>query len=153
MTLDECRVETQKHIDKVREYIDFFITKLLYRAEHHDASKLEEPECSVFAEHTANLNKIEYGSEEYKQELKALEPALNHHYAVNKHHPQHFKNGINDMTLIDLIEMLADWKASSERQRSGNILKSIEINAKRFGISNQLTQILLNTVKVIEEHE
>ena len=153
MTLDECRVETQKHIEKVRKYIRFFTDRLTTRGELHDASKLKSPEIELFAEHTENLNKIEYGSEEYKNELEALKPALDHHYAVNKHHPQHWKNGINDMSLIDLIEMIADWKASSERQQAGNLLKSIEVNAKRFGISNQLTQILLNTAKIMEEHE
>lgn len=153
MTLDECRVITQAHIEKVRKYIRFFTDRLTTRGELHDASKLESPEVELFAEHTENLNKIEYGSEEYKNELEALKPALDHHYAVNKHHPQHWQNGINDMSLIDLVEMIADWKASSERQKAGNLLKSIEINSKRFGISNQLTQILINTAKLMEEHE
>lgn len=153
MTLDECRVITQAHIEKVRKYIRFFTDRLTTRGELHDASKLESPEVELFAEHTENLNKIVYGSEEYKNELEALKPALEHHYAVNKHHPQHWQNGINDMSLIDLVEMIADWKASSERQKAGNLLKSIEINSKRFGISNQLTQILINTAKLMEEQE
>lgn len=40
------------------------------------------------------------------------------------------------MNLIDIVEMLADWKASSERQQNGNLLTSIEINAERFNISD-----------------
>jgi len=153
MTLDECRVETQKHIEKVRKYIRFFTDRLTTRGENHDASKLESPEVELFAEHTERLAEIEYGSEEYKKELEALKPALDHHYAVNRHHPQHFPAGINDMTLVDLIEMIADWKASSERHNNGNLLKSIELNAKRFNIDDQLTQILVNTVKVMDENE
>ena len=153
MTLDECRVQTQAHIEKVRKYIRFFTDRLTTRGENHDASKLGEEELPYFAEHTDRLNEIEYGSDEYKAELEALKPALDHHYAVNRHHPQHFPDGINGMTLIDLIEMIADWKASTERQKAGNLLKSIEINAKRFGISNQLTQILINTAKIMEENE
>lgn len=153
MTLDECRVETQKHIEKVRKYIRFFTDKLTTRGELHDASKLESPEVELFAEHTEQLATLEYGSQEYKQALEELKPALEHHYATYRHHPEHFPNGINDMNLIDLVELMADWKASSERHNNGNLLKSIEINAKRFGISNQLTQILLNTAKIMEEHE
>lgn len=153
MTLDECRVETQKHIEKVRKYIRFFTDRLTTRGENHDASKLESPEVELFAEHTERLAEIEYGSEEYKKELEALKPALDHHYAVNRHHPQHFPAGINDMTLVDLVEMIADWKASSERHNNGNLLKSIELNAKRFNIDDQLTQILVNTVKVMDENE
>lgn len=153
MTLDECRVETQKHIEKVRKYIRFFTDKLTTRGVEHDATKLETPEVELFAEHTEQLAQLNYGSEEYKTALAALKPALDHHYGVYRHHPEHFPNGINDMNLIDLVEMMADWKASSERHNNGNILKSIEINSKRFGISNQLTQILLNTAKIMEEHE
>lgn len=153
MTLDECRVETQKHIEKVRKYIRFFTDKLTTRGENHDASKLSEEELPYFAEHTERLNEIEYGSDEYKAELEALRPALEHHYAVNSHHPEHYLNGVNDMSLWDVCEMFCDWKASTERVRAGNILKSIETNAERFKIDNQLKQILINTARLMEEHE
>ena len=153
MTLDECRVETQKHIDKVRKYIRFFTDKLTSRGENHDASKMDSPEVELFAEHTERLAEIEYGSDEYKKELEELQPALEHHYAVNRHHPQHFPDGINGMNIIDIVELIADWKASSERYNNGNLLKSIEINAKRFNMDEQLTQILMNTARMMDEHE
>lgn len=153
MTLDECRVETQKHIDKVRKYIRFFTDKLTSRGENHDASKMESPEVELFAEHTERLAEIDYGSDEYKKELEELQPALEHHYAVNRHHPQHFPDGINGMNIIDIVELIADWKASSERYNNGNLLKSIEINAKRFNMDEQLTQILMNTARMMDEHE
>lgn len=152
MTLDECRVETQKHIEKVRKYIRFFTDKLTTRGELHDASKLETPEVELFAEHTENLGKIEYGSDKYKKELEELAPALEHHYAVNRHHPQYHRDGINGMNLLDITEMLCDWKASSERQKNGNLLKSIEINAERFGIDKQLMQVLINTAQLLEDN-
>ena len=153
MDINECRWATQQHIENVRKNIRFFTDRLTTRGVEHDKSKLDSPEIELFAEHTDDLKNLEYGSEEYKQSLETLKPALEHHYAVNKHHPQFWKNGINDMSLIDLIEMFCDWKASSERNKNGNLLKSIEINAKRFGISNQLTQILINTARLLEEKE
>ena len=153
MTLDECRVETQKHIEKVRKYIRFFTDKLTSRGVNHDATKLEPPEVELFAEYTPRLATMEYNSEEYKQCLASLKPALDHHYATYRHHPEHFANGINDMNLIDLVEMLADWKAASERQQNGNLLTSIEVNAARFKMTDQLKQILLNTAKTLDEVE
>lgn len=153
MTIDECRIATQAHIEQVRKYIRFFTEKLTDRGERHDQSKLSSPEVELFAEHTERLNQIEYGSDEYKQELEALKPALEHHYAVNPHHPEHWPHGLEDMSLWDICEMLCDWKASSERNKNGNLLKSIEINAKRFNIDPQLTQILLNTARIMEEHQ
>jgi hypothetical protein len=47
---------------------------------------------------------------------------------------------------MDLMEMVADWKAASERHNDGNIMKSIEHNTGRFDIAPQLAQILKNTV-------
>ena len=153
MTLDECRVETQKHIEKVRRYIRFFTDKLTSRGVNHDVAKLESPEVELFAEYTPKLATTEYNSEEYKQCLAGLKPALDHHYATYRHHPEHFANGVNDMNLIDLVEMLADWKAASERQHNGNLLTSIEVNANRFKMTDQLKQILLNTAKTLDEVE
>ena len=94
-----------------------------------------------------------YGSEEYKESLAGLKPALDHHYAHSRHHPEHFSKGINDMNLVDIMEMLCDWKAAGERQRDGNLLKSIELNAQRFGYDDQLKQIFINTAKMLDEVE
>ena len=153
MTIDECRVETQKHIEKVRKYIRFSTDRLTTRGVNHDASKLESPEVEMFADQDNNLYNLTYDSAEYQKNLEVLKPALEHHYAYNRHHPQHFPNGVDDMTLIDIVEMIADWKAASERQHDGNLLVSIEKNAKRFHIDDQLKKILVNTAKTLDEME
>ena len=51
------------------------------------------------------------------------------------------------MTLLDLIEMMVDWKAASERHNDGNIRKSIEKNGNDFNMSYQLIRIFENTVE------
>jgi hypothetical protein len=153
MTIAECKVETQKHIESVRKYIRFMIDKIEMRGVKHDASKLESPEVELFAEVTPKLAETTYGSDEYQGFLDKLKPALDHHYASNRHHPQHFVNGVNDMTLIDIIEMFCDWKASTLRQNDGNLSKSIETNAERFNMDGQLKQILMNTARMLDEHE
>ena len=53
---------------------------------------------------------------------------------------------VMDMTMIDLIEMLADWKAASERHADGDIEESLKKNGKRFHIPPALMQILRNTL-------
>lgn len=151
MTISDCKLETIKHIERVRHYLKFFTDALTMRGIAHDHEKLESPEIEVFAEHTDALADSTYGSEEYEAHLKAMKKALDHHYAKCRHHPEHFEKGINDMTLIDIVEMLCDWKASTERQHDGNILKSIEKNAQRFGYDDQLKRIFINTVKLFEE--
>lgn len=146
----ECRKETRKHIERVRHYIYILINALDTRGCEHDRSKLDSPEIELFAEHTPKLAKLKYGSKEYKESLEALKPALDHHYAKNRHHANHFPNKMMDMNLVDLLEMFCDWKAASERQHDGNLLKSIEINAEQLKIPKMLISIMKNTVDLFE---
>ncbi len=149
LSKDETIKETQKHINRVEELMNKFAIQLNQRGILHDQSKLHEPELSIFCEYTEKLKTSTYGSEEYKTFLKEMKPTLDHHYANNRHHPEYFEKGIDDMNLVDLIEMLCDWKAASERHDNGDIYKSIELNEKRFNISPQLKQILINTAEVL----
>ena len=139
--------DTLSHKEKVKELMNKCIDDLVYRAENHDNSKLESPEKEYFDEYTPKLKDTTYGSDEYKKCLEGLKVALDHHYKTNSHHPEHYSNGIDGMTLVDLLELICDWKASSMRHADGDINKSIKINAERFGISEQLVNILENTVK------
>ncbi|HLM20949.1 MAG TPA: DUF5662 family protein [Propionibacteriaceae bacterium] len=91
------------------------VKELLDQSTRHDRSKTESPEVEVFDEFTPKLKTSTYGSDEYKAFLAAMGDGLKHHYEANRHHPEHFDNGVNDMTLVDLVEMLADWKAATER--------------------------------------
>jgi hypothetical protein len=141
--------DTFRHIERVRNLLNRCVADLLNRGEAHDQTKLVCPEVAIFTEFTPKLSGSTYGSLEYNAFLEKMKPALDHHYANNSHHPQHYKNGINDMNLLDIIEMLCDWKAASERHNDGNIRKSIEINADRFGISPQLTKVLENTADLL----
>lgn len=149
LTLEQkaTNYETMRHIERVRNLLGMFCRLLSLRGEYHDQTKLGPPEVELFTEFTPLLASTTYGSPEYEELRKKIKPALEHHYAHNRHHPEHHKDGVNDMTLIDLVEMFCDWKAASERHHDGNILKSIEKNADRFGISPQLTKIFENTAK------
>lgn len=141
----DSRSDTLKHSHRVCSLMLPLITELLTRATAHDHSKLEPPELEIFDEFTPKLKTSTYGSDEYKGFLEAMGEGLAHHYEVNRHHPEHFDNGIGDMTLVGLIEMLADWKAATERHDDGSLSRSLEVQADRFGIGDQLWGILHNT--------
>lgn len=142
----ENTAETRKHIMRVQSILHQFAKDLLDRADRHDASKLESPEVEVFEEYTGKLRGMTYGSEKYKTCLAGMKPALDHHYANNRHHPEHHPDGILGMGLVDLLELLADWSAAAERHPDGNIYKSLEINAGRFKIPDALVTVLRNEV-------
>lgn len=143
-------VETMRHKFRIIQLMtETAVPELLRRANKHDNTKTESPEKEMFDEFTKNLSGLTYGSAEYDKSLDGLRPALEHHYAHNSHHPEHYKNGINDMNLFDLMEMFFDWKAASERHNDGNINKSIEVNGNRFDMSPQLVKIFENTAKML----
>lgn len=144
----DSRADTIDHISRVNSLLLDCSLNLAKRGEIHDASKLEEPEKSTFDACTIKLKSIPYGSDEYKAALAELKPALDHHYAANSHHPEHYATGIDGMNLFDVIEMLMDWKAATERMKDGgDIRRSLEINRDRFLISPQLESILAKTIR------
>ena len=139
--------ETRAHQREVANRLMDITKRILDRAMVHDDSKLGPEEKPFFDQATPRLKGLTYGSPEYRESLASIRPAIEHHNAVNSHHPEHYANGIEGMDLLDVIEMLADWKAATMRHDDGDILRSIEINSGRFGISDQLRNILVNTVK------
>lgn len=153
MSIQECakydsRADTLAHIRRVNELLVKCCIEFQKRGMVHDESKLLEPEKSTFDACTIKLKSIPYGSDEYKAALAELKPALDHHYAENSHHPEHYYNGVDDMSLFDVLEMLMDWKAATERMKDGgDIRRSLEINRERFKLSQQLEKILANTIR------
>lgn len=146
MTYDS-RPDTFAHIERVGALLSTANANIAWRAANHDLSKLEEPERSAFDRLTPRLKGLTYGSDEYKASLDELGIALKHHYAKNSHHPEHYPEGIAGMSLLDLVEMLCDWKAAGERHADGSIAASLEKNQARFGIGTQLQAILENTAR------
>jgi hypothetical protein len=141
----DSRSDTNQHIDEVR-YIMLEVQRdLTQRYYNHDKSKLESPELEIFNEYSPKLRDTTYGSDEYKQFLKEMGVGLTHHYEHNDHHPEHFPGGIEDMNLVQLMEMLCDWKAATLRHADGDLARSIEQNAERFGYGNKMKKLLYNT--------
>lgn len=151
MDKEQVLIETVQHIQEVRFLLSKAITEILDRQQVHDTCKLQPPEVDVFVEYTPKLRDTTYGSDEYRRYLTEMKPALDHHYEVNRHHPEHWPRGIRDMSLIDLLEMICDWKAATMRHADGDIYRSIENNQKRFGYSNELADILRNTADFLME--
>jgi len=150
-----AEVETRKHIQQVSAYLSLCASELLKRGIEHDASKLIEPEASIFDEYTPRLKGLTYGSVEYYACMKEMQTAINHHQLNNRHHPEFYctDDNISKMSLFDLMEMIMDWLAATKRHADGDIYKSIEHNRGRFNISDQVVALLRNTVGEIMQKE
>lgn len=145
MSYDSTK-DTLNHIGMVEGSLSLVADLLRIRGYDHDASKLDAPEKQLYDDWAPRLKKLTYGSEEYRAALVAMGPALQHHYQHNSHHPEHYASGIYGMSLLDLIEMLADWRAASRRQ-GGGFSASLAYHCQRFEIGDQLSAILTNTAR------
>jgi hypothetical protein len=142
--MTESQKDTQDHIAKVQYNLLHVICLLADRSREHDASKLEEPELSGYEGLSQAAKNVAYGTPEYKEALAPFKEIIQHHYAHNQHHPEHWPNGVADMSLLDTIEMLCDWKAAHDR-KGGPFGPSLAANIRRFNMSDQLGAILVNT--------
>jgi hypothetical protein len=146
MTYD-CTADVKEHIRKVAYWLDDVAHRLQGRAKHHDASKLQPPEKKCFDVYTPKLKELTFGTQEYKDALAAMGEGLAHHYKANRHHPEHFKDGINGMTLVDVVEMVCDWMAACEAK---GVQVDLDAACARFGIEPQLRRIINNTLQDVD---
>lgn len=137
---------TVEHIEKVREHLRQFEHKLRVRGVDHDHSKFQADEMQPLQrmqDLIAAEGPADYGTEEYKRRSALLGDMTKLHYARNSHHPEHYKNGVSGMGLLDLVEMYCDWKAASLRGKDPTM--NLSHSFARFGFSEQLASIFINT--------
>lgn len=133
-----------EHINRVQKYLADVIGQLALRSANHDRSKLSPEELGLVLGKPA-FDKYEYMSKEERAALEAVKESLVHHYANNRHHPEHYEDGIYGMGLLSLLIMAVDWKAAGEMSANGSYQQSIEFNTERFGLTPELVKVLENT--------
>lgn len=112
---------TNEHIARVRRCLTLLAAvtdygpELLERAKTHDTSKfgLEEriPYVWLTEYHRCRRNGEPF---EYPQGVvETVKQAVHHHVTSNRHHPE-FHADPNDMSEVDLIEMVCDWTAMAQ---------------------------------------
>src|SRR5262245_7532106 len=112
---------TREHIERVGRCLALLARvtdygeELLERAKIHDASKFgpEEriPYVWLTEYHRCRRNGEPF---EYPQGIaERVKRAIQHHVTANRHHPE-FHADPNDMTDLDLIEMVCDWTAMAQ---------------------------------------
>lgn len=112
---------TMEHIARVRRCLALMahVTKhgaeLIERAKTHDASKFGSEERIPYVWLTEYHRCRRSGAPfEYPDGVEEMvKQAVNHHLTSNRHHPEFHANP-NDMSDIDLIEMVCDWTAMAQ---------------------------------------
>ena len=114
-------LRTNEHIERVRNCLLAIADQtphaeeLRNRAEIHDASKFEDAERIPYIWltefHRCRRNNVPFS---YPNGMEALvKNAVQHHLTSNRHHPN-FHADPNEMTDVDIIEMVCDWTAMSQ---------------------------------------
>lgn len=134
-----------KHRENVKSRLLFLADELYQRAYHHDDSKLQTPEIGWLIEMDKEP-RYPYGSPEYFDKMRRWDKFFRHHYKSNRHHPDHFQDGISGMNLADLCEYIVDIISYFEELHVGEALDTVNKQADRFGLDEQLIQILKNTL-------
>jgi len=134
-----------KHRNSVKNKLNFLSKEIKKRGEEHDLSKLQQPELNWLIQMDKEP-KYKYGTPEYFEKMKRWQKFFTHHYTNNRHHPDHFKLGILEMTLVDLCEYIADIISYYDEMHVDDALKTIKDQKERFGFDEQLSQILKNTL-------
>lgn len=142
--MENTKEYIQSHIDSVRAKMYKIVNELSDRAKYHDSSKLEEPEYS-FWKKMDEEPKYPYGSEEYKDKMNRYARVFRMHYMKNRHHPEHFINGILDMNLVDLAEMLCDWLSYKKYYSIKEVIDLMGRQCARFGYGEGVRALLTNT--------
>jgi hypothetical protein len=112
---------TNQHIERVRRCLTLLADvtdygeELIDRTRVHDASKFgpEEriPYVWLTEYHRCRRNGEPFGYPGGVAERVTL--AIHHHVTANRHHPE-FHADPNDMSDVDLIEMVCDWTAMAQ---------------------------------------
>lgn len=127
--------------------------------QHHYKANSHHPEFYPQNDPTTNGIMLRAAADEMEAQAKAAigsAPqgeinALFDFAKFNRATADQLESSINGMSLFDVLEMLLDWKAATERMKDGgDIRASLTINRDRFKISPQLEAILANTIREME---
>ena len=112
---------TNEHIERVRKCLNLLATvtncgdELVERAKVHDASKFgpEERIPYIWLTEYHRCRRARQPFEYPAGVADQVKQAIHHHVTSNRHHPE-FHADPNDMSDVDLIEMVCDWTAMAQ---------------------------------------
>ena len=145
----EVLTDTLMHISEVAENLAVIRADLERRGISHDRSKLLAAEFDAFVSTRPKFKKVNYGTPEYQECVDAIKSAVDHHHANNRHHTSFHKNGFADMNLLDILEMIADWKAASRRSPDLSFLASLPRAFENYNIPDNMQKHIIATIKYL----
>jgi hypothetical protein len=147
--MSDSTPEVFRHNRAVSRILIQIALRLFFEGVVHDKDKLFTGIKEVWDRFTPR-KKLVYGSREYYEHLAGMDPARQEHYRLADHHPEHFPNGVNGMTLVGLCVYFADNVDTCRQHGDGNIANSFRINERRHKYGKVLEDIFINTARELE---
>ena len=144
LVLDNCHIMAKYLFSKNKIEL---ATQLLRRGCDHDNSKIEPEEFKRLSQ----ILKSRKCFTDAKESLSETERnAIKYHWEHNRHHPEYFENPSEEMTELDIIEMVCDWFARSLQYDTEFIPFVIERQANRFRFSDKKFKKILSYCELME---
>lgn len=137
-------LETKKHIEQVQQCLKDICSKLQLRSYDHDMSRYRRPGSLKFREVYSELKETEGNDEIHLSILEKLRILREKYFKTCRYCPESHDNNVSEMNLVDLLELLSDWKADSS-----DLKKTIIENQKKYKYTDELMNVLLNTAKYL----
>lgn len=150
--MSNFEIDSKVHQARVSIILSKLGKELIKRGKTHDFSKFQTPEKDFYKEYHDQLKEATFGSKMYQYYMEKMQPGIQHHYEVNDHHPEHFKDGVVDMDLIQMLEMLADIRAVSI-EKGTDVIAFLPKYMKEKNIPENFYTILRNTLQHIIQQE
>jgi hypothetical protein len=155
---------TDNHIRMVQSnlylwtlYKPEYFNQLNHRAMLHDESKFREPEKTPYVWRTwqsyCTLNNIPFSYPPGMEQQ--IRDAIFHHITHNRHHPEWFPDP-DEMTTIDLIEMVCDWTAMAQEFGDKSAMGWADrVLGRRFHFSQKkcdlIRDLIIQTDQLVEQ--
>ena len=137
--------DQDRHQRRVGRMLRVIAKELEHRQYMHDRSSYEAPERLIVARNKRLLFNRSVGkSTTLMKGATELLHAVSTHYKKNRHHPEHWSNGVWDMTLVDVIEMVCDWRSTG---------CNIEDRLTKYHIDGPLADVIRSTNRMLEQHD
>jgi hypothetical protein len=152
---------TREHIERVRRCLTLLANvtdhrdELLARAKVHDASKFG-PEERIPYVWLTEFHRCRRSGEPFEYPAgvaDAVRQAIRHHVTTNRHHAE-FHVDPNDMSDVDLIEMVCDWTAMAQEfgQDGGSARGWADRTVgTRVAFDEEKRQFIYRTIEMLDE--
>lgn len=120
---------------------------LLKRGNEHDNSKFDTEE---FIRLSRILKSRKCFTDAHTKLSKDERVAIKYHWDHNRHHPEYFEDS-NEMSELDILEMVCDWYARSIQYKTDFIPFVEERQSNRFKFDSEIYGKILSYCSIIEQ--